>query len=157
MSDILFYAFKNKKWIKRKTLKSPLLSELYDTISELNEKFNIQHWSIPAEINPSDFPQLLQMEEIMNKHLKHYKNDFYLHDTYSYLSGDQKGIWLLRESGTHYIPLGEHFTGDSWPIYNDYIGCNKHYYFIDKANIKKINQDKVYQLIEERMNDQSIA
>lgn len=126
------YARIKGKWVcRRNGLKKPLLSELYYAVNALDEKYKIKHWAIPADINPSDFPEILEMEKIVVKRLTHYVNDFYLHDLLAYLKGDRKGIWLLRDSGTYYIPLLDNFDPKSFEMYKACIGANRYFYSVD--------------------------
>ncbi len=70
------------------------MSELNDTVNELEKKHEMNHWAFPDEINPADFPELFELEQMMLIHVEHYKNDFYIHDIYAYLKGDKKAIWF---------------------------------------------------------------
>ncbi|PFK99808.1 hypothetical protein COJ01_17195 [Priestia megaterium] len=152
MTDIIFYTYTDGRWIERETLTDPLLSELYDKVSELNEKYKTKNWAIPEGHDPANYPELLEMEKVVSRHLSHYQNDFYLHDLYSYLEGDKKGLWLLRDSGTHFIQMGESFSAEDMVVYKDYVRCNKYFYLIDHGEIKKLSLDKVYQLLEEKVS-----
>lgn len=152
MSNIKFYARVKDKWIKRRSgLKKSLISELYDAINALDQKHKVKHWAIPEDTNPADYPELLEMEKIVSKHLDHYVNDFYIHDLFAYLKGDKKAIWLLRDTGTHYIPLLDNFEPKSIEFYKASIRANKYFYLIDKGQIKEITWDRVNLIIEEKM------
>lgn len=152
MTNIIFYTHTEGKWTKRETLKEPLLSELYDKVNGLNEKHGIKHWAIPEGHDPADYPELIKMQKIVTKHLSHYQNDFYLHDLHSYLEGDKKGLWLLRDSGTHFIQMGKSFSAEDMVVYKDYVRCNKYFYLIDHGEIKKLSLEKAYQLLEEKVS-----
>ncbi|MES9681775.1 hypothetical protein ABWK22_02420 [Gottfriedia acidiceleris] len=151
--NIRFYAHKDGKWIKcAPLLKEPKLSELYDVINILDKRYSRKHWAFPADIKPEDFPELLEMEKIMLKHVEHYRNDFYIHDIYGYLKGDKKAIWCLRDTGTHYINMLDNFNHEHTDGYKYYLKSNKHLYLIDNGKIKKINLQKAQSLLEEKMN-----
>lgn len=152
MSDIRFYAQRKDKWVRRKVLKSPLISELYDTVNAFDEKYKIKHWAIPSDINPEDYPELLDMEKIVSKHLTHYRNDFYLHDIHAYLKGGRKGIWMLRDTGTHYIPLSNNFDPNSIEWYKASINANNYFYLVDQGKIMKISVQKIHLILQEKMS-----
>lgn len=71
------------------------------------------------------------MVKVVSKHVKHYSNDFYLHDTFSYLEGDKVGIWLLRDSGTHFIQMGDSFREDFMEVYKTNVTLEKVHSLLD--------------------------
>ncbi|MDA1616293.1 hypothetical protein PDK03_06750 [Bacillus cereus group sp. TH204-1LC] len=152
MENIKFYARVKNKWARRRSgLKNPALSELYDATNKLDEKYGVKHWAFPADINPEDYPELLVMEEVVTSHVNHYSNDFYLHDLHAYLTGDKKALWLLRSSGTHYIPLEDKYNPMYFDLYKSYIVGNKYFYLIDNGKIQKITAEKANTIIQEKL------
>lgn len=147
MTNITFYANKHNQWIERETLKEPLISEVYDVVERLNDTFGIRHWAFPEGVNPNDFPELKQMQIIVEKHLDRYHNDFYLWDCLNYFEFNQKMLWCLRSSGTHVINLSKDFEEEKLREYNYYIDCNEYYYYVNKSLIKKVSKDKARSLL----------
>lgn len=100
---------------------------------------------------------LTEMMHIVEKKVKHYKADFYIHDV-QILHRNEKDlyIWVIRDSGTHFINL------DSPVTYSDGECANLNYfnslsrmnkligiYLVDRENdsLQKINQEKAETII----------
>jgi len=154
------YANKTNKWIKRKTLSGDTgCNELYDIIDNYNEKYGMRHFLLPADIEPSNYPELDRMEEIALSHIRHYHNDFYMWDTQMYFTYSRKGLWCLRHTGTNYIPIGESVSEDKRDIlseekkdvYDYYLKSNDYFYFVNEGKIKRLSRTKAADLIEKEL------
>lgn len=148
-------------WKKKEHLISVKTSEIYDAVNALNEKSRSRHWVFPAHINPADYAILEAMEKVALRHIKHYHNDFYICDTQQYFNYSQKGLWLLRESGTNFIPLGQpidegkernKFSERNLDIYHYYLKNNDFFYLVDHQNVKALTKQEASALIHTEMN-----
>ncbi|MEK6190632.1 MAG: hypothetical protein N2A99_06550 [Carnobacterium alterfunditum] len=100
---------------------------------------------------------ITEMMNIVEKKVKHYKADFYIHDIQKlHKSPENSLIWIIRDSGTHYIDL------DSPVAYSDDTSANMDYfqtlvkmnriigfYLVDRKEntLQKIKQEKAEAII----------
>jgi hypothetical protein len=150
-NDLVLYAYKKGKWVRRRTLKEPLVSELYDTARDLNERHSMYHWAFPKNIAPQFYPELLKMEEIAQKHIQSYHNDFYLIDCVLYFGRKRKALWFLRDTGTNFIGLDEPLKEEDREVYEYYINHNDYFYLLDEGKIKKISKELVKLILKTKM------
>lgn len=150
-NDVTLYAHKKNKWVKRRVLREPMVSELFDTAKELNERHGGHHWAFPRTVCPVVYPELLEMEKIAQKHIKAYHNDFYLIDSVLYFGRNRKAIWFLRDAGTNFIPLDEPLKEEDMEVYEYYINHNNYFYLLDEGDIKRVSKDLVKAILKTKM------
>ncbi|UOE58022.1 hypothetical protein [Cytobacillus oceanisediminis] len=144
--DICVYAFKNNKWIKRRRLDSVTVSQQYEIADLLEKKYGSKHFFFPKEINPEEYPLILDMETILLERTQSYRNDFYLHDIHAYFTKGKNALWMLRNTGTDFLPL-DRLEKDFETYYRELIGVNSSYYVIDDNKLIKINREKAVRLL----------
>lgn len=102
---------------------------------------------------------LLSMMEAVEKHVTSYKQDFYIFDVELFHQYDVSFIWMVRDSGTQWLNLDNHY------MYEDHLSANEHdfeyhvrhssiigYYFYNKLtkSLTKINEEKARVLIKQQ-------
>ncbi|MGG0738911.1 hypothetical protein [Niallia taxi] len=149
---IQLYKYNGERWVKRRVSHNVSLTEQYNIMEKYEQIFKSKPFFLPGGVNPQNYPEILKMESIMKTKLKSYKNDFYIHDLMRYFSTGRKGIWLLRESGTDYIPLKE-LKADSLEVYDYFLKANKVHYLVDAGELKQINYDTSLKIILEQLKE----
>lgn len=105
---------------------------------------------------------LLSMMMVVEKNLKDYFSDFYIHDLEQIENHNRKEfLWIVREYGTHYIDLhSEHFTQDNeWYsvlYFNEILENSRHgivgIYLYEKGILQKINEAKAILILQKYEN-----
>lgn len=86
-----------------KTPSTPITEAFYAFTDEQKENY-IK--ITDAKIANSGDPALKKMRNLVRRHLKKYQSDFYVHDvTLYYRAKGAPFLWILRDSGTHFINL----------------------------------------------------
>lgn len=103
---------------------------------------------IKKEIKKSDNEVLKKMDRIVKRNVKQYQSDFYLHDIC--LMNEHPGpfLWLIRESGTDFIPL-ENINNNLISWYDAVKKINTDFYFYNRKTLKKINIEEADKIINE--------
>lgn len=114
---------------------------------------------VKKAINRKKDDVLLQMMETVEKHVTSYKQDFYIHDVQLYHQHDVSFIWMVRESGTQWLNLDNHYMvseklslNENDFEYHAKYSRIKAYFYFNKANRKftKINEQKARTLVKKQ-------
>lgn len=89
---------------------------------------------------------LKRMHNIVKRHVKHYKNDFYVYDLFMIKKHTGPFLWMTRETGTDFIPL-KNFKGALVDFYDYVKYTNENFYFCDGHRLKKIKFDEMEKII----------
>lgn len=113
---------------------------------------------IEKKIKCSENPLLLQMIQIVESQVKHYKADFFIHDIAALIDYQEDFIWIIRDSGTHFIPLNDPtlLKDGKWlwkEHYKAIENCERilsyYHYNVKNEKMKKINSKKSEEIIKE--------
>jgi len=133
------------------------LTEGYYDLSTL-EKAEIME-RVKKAIKRKNSELLNSMTTVVEKHLTHYKQDFYIHDIELIHQHDVSFLWLVRDSGTHWINLENHymvsekisFNEDVFEIYARQERIIAFYYYNKVTKMfTKINEQKARTLIKQQ-------
>lgn len=99
---------------------------------------------------------ITQMMNIVESKVKHYKSDFYIHDMQLFHTYDVSFLWVVRESGTHWINIENQMVLDNGESGNlSYLKAImklprvRAVYHYDKSThlLQKINLEKAISLV----------
>lgn len=101
---------------------------------------------IKEEIEKSDNAVIKKMENIVKRHVKHYKNDFYVYDLDMIKKYPGPFIWMTRETGTDFIPL-HYLKGSLIDFYHYVKYTNKNFYYYNGNRLKKVSFDEMEKVV----------
>lgn len=167
MENLQLYYKKNGRLVGRQgeiRNGTVLISQLYDWVNKVNEDKGCPHFVFPKGIKPADYPEILKMEAIISHKdskgrstVQHYRNDFYLHDISAYFKSERKGLWLLRDTGTDYIPLNTTFNEEFIKVCEYYLKLNRYVYLIDNGNIRRISKNRATTICKSLLEKEKVA
>lgn len=125
------------------------LTEGYYNLSTLEKEEIMERVKKAIKRKNSDL--LNTMMSVVEKHLLSYKQDFYIHDIELIHQHDVSFLWLVRDSGTHWLNLENHHMVSEKMSLNEtdfeyharqsriiaYYYYNKHTKTFSKVNVQK--------------------
>lgn len=132
---------------------------------ELKENFSVYYDSSDSEkeifledvkkyILEGENEQLKKMKNIVERYVKNYKADFYVHDmNMLYGKEDEKFLWFIRENGTFLVDLTDEYLLDEeiWQGKHNANMFQKHsekIYYLSDGKVKEIDFNMMNSLLE---------
>lgn len=133
------------------------MKKIMNNFYEVKDKTRIKKMhQIRDIILESNSDLLKKMLYIVHQDVQYYMIDFYKHDIEKLAEYEGTFIWIVRESGTHLIPLQEEkiCSDGSWLWEHEYnaicqVARIKDFYYYNGKELLKINKEKANKIINE--------
>lgn len=120
------------------------LNDFYNLDEESKEKY-IEY--IIESTKKTKNQIIKKMANIVKRDVKHYQNDFYIHDVYLIKKHEGPFIWMTRPTGTDFIPLN-YLKGPLVEWYDYVKTTNKNFYYYDGKRLKKVTLEEMEKIID---------
>lgn len=93
-----------------------------------------------------------KMANIVKRDVKHYRNDFYIHDMHMIKKYEGPFLWMTRPTGTDFIPLN-YLKGPLVAWYHYVKNSNKNFYYYNGKTLKKVTFEEMEKIIDQYKNE----